>query len=177
MISQWHLMNVNSQHCSIINFANLHNSHVPSRFSRTLTQTVTATSPGMNLNQSGTTSLTSASSENWTRTSERFQLCLCSQIDQFFFKLGSSLCLSSNRDGKISREEMTEYFMKASSLLNCKMGFIHTFTETTYVKPTFCEHCAGFVSKHSLVTPPGLAITQKCCAFVTLKGHFEYKII
>lgn len=57
------------------------------------------------------------------------------------------LSASSYRDGKISREEMIDYFMKASSLLNCKMGFIHTFTETTYVKPTFCEHCAGFVSK------------------------------
>ncbi|KAI2662124.1 RAS guanyl-releasing protein 2 [Labeo rohita] len=48
-------------------------------------------------------------------------------------------------DGKISRDEMIDYFMKASSLLNCKMGFIHTFIETTYVKPTFCEHCAGFI--------------------------------
>ncbi|XP_062864840.1 RAS guanyl-releasing protein 2-like isoform X2 [Trichomycterus rosablanca] len=53
--------------------------------------------------------------------------------------------LDANQDGKISREEMIDYFMKASSLLNCKMGFIHTFTETTYVKPTFCEHCAGFI--------------------------------
>ncbi|KAL0970407.1 hypothetical protein UPYG_G00241570 [Umbra pygmaea] len=53
--------------------------------------------------------------------------------------------LDKNQDGKISREEMIDYFMKASSLLNCKMGFIHTFTETTYVKPTFCEHCAGFM--------------------------------
>lgn len=53
------------------------------------------------------------------------------------------------RDGQISREEMIDYFLKASSLLNCKMGFIHMFTEATYVKPTFCEHCAGFVSKHS----------------------------
>uniref|UniRef100_A0A3B3WJ15 RAS guanyl releasing protein 2 n=1 Tax=Poecilia mexicana TaxID=48701 RepID=A0A3B3WJ15_9TELE len=52
--------------------------------------------------------------------------------------------LDKNQDGKISREEMIDYFLKASSLLNCKMGFIHTFTETTYVKPTFCEHCAGF---------------------------------
>uniref|UniRef100_A0A8C8DT17 RAS guanyl releasing protein 2 n=1 Tax=Oryzias sinensis TaxID=183150 RepID=A0A8C8DT17_9TELE len=55
--------------------------------------------------------------------------------------------LDKNQDGKISREEMIDYFMKASSLLNCKMGFIHTFTEATYVKPTFCEHCAGFVSQ------------------------------
>ncbi|XP_062372531.1 RAS guanyl-releasing protein 2-like [Sardina pilchardus] len=53
--------------------------------------------------------------------------------------------LDKNQDGKISREEMIDYFMKASSLLNCKMGFIHSFTETTYVKPTFCEHCAGFI--------------------------------
>ncbi|XP_007555912.1 RAS guanyl-releasing protein 2 isoform X1 [Poecilia formosa] len=53
--------------------------------------------------------------------------------------------LDKNQDGKISREEMIDYFLKASSLLNCKMGFIHTFTETTYVKPTFCEHCAGFI--------------------------------
>ncbi|KAM6909377.1 RAS guanyl-releasing protein 2-like isoform 3-T3 [Xenentodon cancila] len=53
--------------------------------------------------------------------------------------------LDKNQDGKISREEMIDYFMKASSLLNCKMGFIHTFAETTYVKPTFCEHCAGFI--------------------------------
>ncbi|KTF87036.1 hypothetical protein cypCar_00032034 [Cyprinus carpio] len=53
--------------------------------------------------------------------------------------------LDKNQDGQISREEMIDYFMKASSLLNCKMGFIHTFIETTYVKPTFCEHCAGFV--------------------------------
>uniref|UniRef100_A0A8C1ED77 RAS guanyl releasing protein 2 n=2 Tax=Cyprinus carpio TaxID=7962 RepID=A0A8C1ED77_CYPCA len=53
--------------------------------------------------------------------------------------------LDKNQDGQISREEMIDYFMKASSLLNCKMGFIHTFIETTYVKPTFCEHCAGFI--------------------------------
>ncbi|KAJ8281843.1 hypothetical protein COCON_G00043620 [Conger conger] len=53
--------------------------------------------------------------------------------------------LDKNQDGRISREEMVDYFMKASSLLNCKMGFIHSFTETTYVKPTFCEHCAGFI--------------------------------
>nr|XP_061816325.1 RAS guanyl-releasing protein 2-like isoform X1 [Nerophis lumbriciformis]XP_061816326.1 RAS guanyl-releasing protein 2-like isoform X1 [Nerophis lumbriciformis] len=53
--------------------------------------------------------------------------------------------LDKNQDGKISREEMIDYFTRASSLLNCKMGFIHTFSEATYVKPTFCEHCAGFI--------------------------------
>ncbi len=63
-----------------------------------------------------------------------------------FFSLFSCSVSPFIRDGKISREEMIDYFMKASSLLSCKMGFIHTFIETTYVKPTFCEHCAGFVS-------------------------------
>lgn len=116
---------------------------VHSQSSRTLTQTVMATSPGMNLRPSGTTSLTSASLENWTKTS-RFYFSLLS-LSRCPISPAPSF---SRRDGQISREEMIDYFMKASSLLNCKMGFIHTFTETTYVKPTFCEHCAGFVSKH-----------------------------
>lgn len=40
------------------------------------------------------------------------------------------------------------YFLRAKSQLQCKMGpgFIHNFQEMTYLKPTFCEHCAGFVS-------------------------------
>lgn len=49
--------------------------HVHSQSSRTSTQTVTATSPGMNLRPSGTTSLTSASLENWTKTSELNWTC------------------------------------------------------------------------------------------------------
>ncbi|XP_051537594.1 RAS guanyl-releasing protein 2-like isoform X3 [Myxocyprinus asiaticus] len=50
--------------------------------------------------------------------------------------------LDQNQDCKISREEMIEYFTKASSLLNCKMGFVHTFMETTSVKPSVCRHCS-----------------------------------
>lgn len=40
------------------------------------------------------------------------------------------------------------YFLRAKSQFQCKMGpgFIHNFQEMTYLKPTFCEHCAGFVS-------------------------------
>ncbi|XP_035288784.1 RAS guanyl-releasing protein 2-like [Anguilla anguilla] len=53
--------------------------------------------------------------------------------------------LDKNQDGQISREEMIDYFTKASSVLNCKMGFIHTFAESNNVKPTFCQHCAGVI--------------------------------
>lgn len=53
-----------------------------------------------------------------------------------------------NRDGLISKGEIMAYFLRAKSQLQCKMGpgFIHNFQEMTYLKPTFCEHCAGFVS-------------------------------
>lgn len=61
-----------------------------------------------------------------------------------FFSLSASLSL---RDGLISKDEMIAYFLRANPLLQCKMGpgFIHNFQEMTYLKPTFCEHCAGFV--------------------------------
>uniref|UniRef100_A0A2K5CX69 RAS guanyl releasing protein 3 n=1 Tax=Aotus nancymaae TaxID=37293 RepID=A0A2K5CX69_AOTNA len=54
---------------------------------------------------------------------------------------------SLNRDGLISKDEMMAYFLRAKSQLHCKMGpgFIHNFQEMTYLKPTFCEHCAGFL--------------------------------
>ncbi|XP_032871064.1 LOW QUALITY PROTEIN: RAS guanyl-releasing protein 2-like [Amblyraja radiata] len=53
--------------------------------------------------------------------------------------------LDENNDGQISRDEMLVYFKQANSLLNCKMGFIHNFLETTYMKPTFCDHCKNFI--------------------------------
>ncbi|XP_072101961.1 RAS guanyl-releasing protein 2 [Mobula birostris] len=53
--------------------------------------------------------------------------------------------LDENKDGQISRDEMITYFKQANSLLNCKMGFIHNFMETTYLKPTFCDHCKSFI--------------------------------
>lgn len=59
---------------------------------------------------------------------------------------------SPNRDGLISKDEMMAYFLRAKSQLHCKMGpgFIHNFQEMNYLKPTFCEHCAGFVSWSSI---------------------------
>lgn len=41
---------------------------------------------------------------------------------------------------------MIEYFAKANSMLNCKMGFVHTFTAMNCYKPTVCQQCSGIVS-------------------------------
>ncbi|XP_030581122.1 ras guanyl-releasing protein 3 [Archocentrus centrarchus] len=61
--------------------------------------------------------------------------------------LDSFCVLDKDQDGLISKDEMIAYFLRANPLLQCKMGpgFIHDFQEMTYLKPTFCEHCAGFL--------------------------------
>uniref|UniRef100_A0A8C5BMP2 RAS guanyl releasing protein 3 (calcium and DAG-regulated) n=1 Tax=Gadus morhua TaxID=8049 RepID=A0A8C5BMP2_GADMO len=61
--------------------------------------------------------------------------------------LDSFYVLDKDQDGLISKDEMMAYFLRANPLLQCKMGpgFIHNFQEMTYLKPTFCEHCAGFL--------------------------------
>uniref|UniRef100_W5NJ20 RAS guanyl releasing protein 3 (calcium and DAG-regulated) n=1 Tax=Lepisosteus oculatus TaxID=7918 RepID=W5NJ20_LEPOC len=61
--------------------------------------------------------------------------------------LDSFCVLDKDQDGLISKDEMMAYFLRANSLLQCKMGpgFSHNFQEMTYLKPTFCEHCAGFL--------------------------------
>ncbi|XP_038124010.1 ras guanyl-releasing protein 3 isoform X2 [Cyprinodon tularosa] len=64
------------------------------------------------------------------------------------FPFLESFCvLDKDQDGLISKDEMIAYFLRANPLLQCKMGpgFIHNFQEMTYLKPTFCEHCAGFL--------------------------------
>ncbi|ETE65137.1 RAS guanyl-releasing protein 2-A [Ophiophagus hannah] len=53
--------------------------------------------------------------------------------------------LDENQDGCISREEMVSYFMKSSLELNGKMGFIHNFNETTFLRPVACRHCKGLI--------------------------------
>lgn len=60
--------------------------------------------------------------------------------------MGFSLC----SDGVISREEMKNYFIKAHCHELSK-GFSHTFQETTYFTPTFCDHCAGMVRKGFII--------------------------
>ncbi|XP_061546234.1 ras guanyl-releasing protein 3 isoform X2 [Phycodurus eques] len=61
--------------------------------------------------------------------------------------LDSFCVLDKDQDGLISKDEMIAYFLRANPLLQCKMGpgFLHNFQEMTYLKPTFCEHCAGFL--------------------------------
>nr|XP_044993527.1 ras guanyl-releasing protein 3 isoform X3 [Jaculus jaculus] len=61
--------------------------------------------------------------------------------------LDSFCVLDKDQDGLITKEEMMAYFLRAKSQLHCKMGpgFVHNFQEMTYLKPTFCEHCAGFL--------------------------------
>ncbi|TRZ04056.1 hypothetical protein DNTS_013803 [Danionella cerebrum] len=54
----------------------------------------------------------------------------------------------SDREGEISREEITSYFMRGMSVC-AKLGFnlhnLHNFHETTYKRPTFCDSCGGFL--------------------------------
>uniref|UniRef100_A0A6I8P1Y2 RAS guanyl-releasing protein 1 n=1 Tax=Ornithorhynchus anatinus TaxID=9258 RepID=A0A6I8P1Y2_ORNAN len=58
-----------------------------------------------------------------------------------------SFCvMDKDREGLVSREEITAYFMRASSIYSkLGLGFSHNFQETTYLKPTFCDNCAGFL--------------------------------
>uniref|UniRef100_A0A673H282 RAS guanyl-releasing protein 1-like n=1 Tax=Sinocyclocheilus rhinocerous TaxID=307959 RepID=A0A673H282_9TELE len=54
----------------------------------------------------------------------------------------------SDREGEISRAEITSYFMRGMSVC-AKLGFnlhnLHNFHETTYKRPTFCDTCGGFL--------------------------------
>ncbi|XP_037534300.1 RAS guanyl-releasing protein 4 [Nematolebias whitei] len=54
----------------------------------------------------------------------------------------------TDREGQISREEITSYFMRGMSVC-AKLGYnfnnTHNFHETTYKRPTFCDTCGGFL--------------------------------
>ncbi|XP_056139236.1 RAS guanyl-releasing protein 4 isoform X2 [Lampris incognitus] len=54
----------------------------------------------------------------------------------------------TDREGQISREEITSYFMRGMSVC-AKLGYnfndVHNFHETTYKRPTFCDTCGGFL--------------------------------
>lgn len=54
----------------------------------------------------------------------------------------------TDRLGEISCDEITSYFMRGMSIC-AKLGYnfndTHNFHETTYKRPTFCDHCSGFL--------------------------------
>ncbi|XP_021246029.1 ras guanyl-releasing protein 3 isoform X3 [Numida meleagris] len=74
--------------------------------------------------------------------------------------LDSFCVLDKDQDGLISKEEMMAYFLRAKSQFQCKMGpgFIHNFQEMTYLKPTFCEHCAGFTAVPTATSSAGTCL-------------------
>ncbi|CAJ1073740.1 RAS guanyl-releasing protein 1-like isoform X1 [Xyrichtys novacula] len=58
-----------------------------------------------------------------------------------------SFCvMDKEKEGLVSREEIVAYFMRASVICSkLGLGFVHNFQETTYMKPTFCDNCSGFL--------------------------------
>uniref|UniRef100_A0A8C3FMP6 RAS guanyl releasing protein 4 n=1 Tax=Chrysemys picta bellii TaxID=8478 RepID=A0A8C3FMP6_CHRPI len=55
--------------------------------------------------------------------------------------------LGKDREGPYSRQEITDYFMRACAVFSkLGLGFLHDFQEATFKKPTFCHSCNGFVS-------------------------------
>ncbi|MEQ2170799.1 hypothetical protein GOODEAATRI_004051 [Goodea atripinnis] len=83
------------------------------------------------LNQDGYISL-----EDFEKIAANFPFTFCTQ--------------ETDREGQISREEITSYFMRGMSVC-AKLGYnfndTHNFHETTYKRPTFCDTCGGFVSQ------------------------------
>ncbi|KAM9708720.1 RAS guanyl-releasing protein 1-like [Menidia menidia] len=58
-----------------------------------------------------------------------------------------SFCvMDKKKEGLVSRDEITAYFMRASVICSkLGLGFVHNFQEYTYMKPTFCDNCSGFL--------------------------------
>lgn len=58
-----------------------------------------------------------------------------------------------DRDGCISREEMVSYFLRSSSMLGGRMGFVHNFQESNSLRPVACRHCKALVSPRPKTHP------------------------
>ena len=64
--------------------------------------------------------------------------------------------LPPDRDGCISKEEMVSYFLRSSSMLGGRMGFVHNFHESNSLRPVACRHCKALVSprpSHTATAP------------------------
>ncbi|XP_058052210.1 RAS guanyl-releasing protein 4 isoform X2 [Ahaetulla prasina] len=80
--------------------------------------------------------------------------------------------LEREREGTWNREDLLEYFMRACAIFS-KLGLVvlHDFQEVTFKKPTFCNHCGGFlwgVSKQGYRCRDCAMICHKHC-----KNHVE----
>ncbi|XP_053253743.1 RAS guanyl-releasing protein 4 [Podarcis raffonei] len=54
--------------------------------------------------------------------------------------------LEREREGAWSREELSEYLMRACAIFSkLGLGFLHNFQEATFKKPSFCDSCNGFL--------------------------------
>ncbi|XP_061262834.1 RAS guanyl-releasing protein 2 isoform X2 [Bos javanicus] len=53
--------------------------------------------------------------------------------------------LDQNQDGCISKEEMVSYFLRSSSMLGGRMGFVHNFHESNSLRPVACRHCKALI--------------------------------
>eukprot|EP00118_Oscarella_pearsei_P004571 m.19792 g.19792 ORF g.19792 m.19792 type:complete len:673 (+) comp27907_c0_seq1:228-2246(+) len=67
-----------------------------------------------------------------------------SELSTHFPFIDSFAALDSNNDGVISRSEMRDYFYQANLPL-LRKSFNHTFQETTFFAPTYCNHCDGWL--------------------------------
>lgn len=83
------------------------------------------------------------------------------------------MCCGFFREGQVSREEITAYFLRASVICSkLGLGFVHNFQETTYMKPTFCDNCSGFVRKHK---PRWCCFLKKNVIWVLLFYVYSHK--
>ncbi|XP_051725437.1 RAS guanyl-releasing protein 4 isoform X4 [Ctenopharyngodon idella] len=101
----------------------------PATISKHVKQMVDSIMKNYDLNMDGYISL-----EDFEKIAANFPFSFCTH--------------ESDREGEISREEITSYFMRGMSVC-AKLGFnlhnLHNFHETTYKRPTFCDSCGGFL--------------------------------
>ncbi|XP_029964312.1 RAS guanyl-releasing protein 4 isoform X2 [Salarias fasciatus] len=101
----------------------------PDTISKHVKQMVDSIMKNYDQNQDGYISL-----EEFEKIAANFPFSFCTQ--------------ETDREGQISREEITSYFMRGMSVC-AKLGYnfkdAHNFSETTYKRPTFCDTCGGFL--------------------------------
>ncbi|KAM3616184.1 uncharacterized protein V6R79_013764 [Siganus canaliculatus] len=99
----------------------------PDTISKHVKQMVDSIMKNYNQNQDGYISL-----EDFEKIAANFPFSFCTH--------------ETDREGQISREEITSYFMRGMSIC-AKLGYnfndVHNFHETTYKRPTFCYTCGG----------------------------------